>query len=236
MMPLEEGDQAKLVGWKRPLDPMEPSIMPDETAYDLLSTLGSSHSTGLKCIDDHLLGGWLGVEEPLVLQGPLASGKSIALRSILAKFIASTELGGYAVPAVHIDTDGSLKARCMMRLLQSCLEGPVNQLGGKMPPQVEESLSRLLVLRPREPLQLLQHLWWLRDVLTDNPKTAIITVDSMSSWQGMTGAFARSASPFLSECWSALMRLQREHRIAVVVVRRSSALGLATGQSDSGAP
>merc|ERR1712113_744539 len=85
---------------------------------------------------------------------------------------------------------------------------------------MEEAMSRLLVLRPREPIDLLRQLCRLKDVFAANPVASLLVVDSMSAWQPLINAFPRSVAPVMKECWHALARLQHELCIAVVVTYR----------------
>merc|ERR1711988_1856855 len=93
---------------------------------------------------------------------------------------------------------------------------------------VQEALSRLIVLRPSEPVDLLKQLCQLRDVLVANPTTSLLVVDSMSAWQPLATAFPRAVAPVLREAWKALGRLQQEHCLAVVVTQREDSTGLSS--------
>lgn len=216
--------------WDRPdgLDRAATSAMPDETAFDVLRAARSCRGTGLDCIDSHLDCGVLGPSELVVLHGQTGTAKSAVLRNIVVSYIASAELGGLALPAVMIDTEGTFDVLLLARLITTAanrkqLPSPADQ--------VQEALSRLLVLRAAEPVDLLRQLCQLRDVLVANPTTSLLVVDSMSAWQPMATAFPRAVGPVLREAWKALARLQRQHCLAVVVANRDDGNSTALGFS-----
>lgn len=211
-------------------------VAPDETLYDLLRSLRSCRGTGVACLDQHLPDGSLGPSEVVVLRGEAASGKSALLRNILATFILPAKVGGHELPTVLLDTQGSFDARQMWQLLRekvsAAAQGSIQAAGAC----AEESLSRLLVLRPREPIDLLRQLRQLRTLLDANPNAGLLAVDAMSAWQPLEGAFPRSVAAVVKECWAALTRLQQEHGVAVVAVQRdamaaSEATGITSGSS-----
>merc|ERR1712014_321436 len=57
----------------------------------------------------------------------------------------------------------------------------------------------------------------LREVLAANQTVALLIVDSMGAWQQYAAPFPRSTAPMLREAWRALVSLQREFCIPVVV-------------------
>lgn len=212
-------------------------VLPDETGQDLLRALRSSRVSGLECLDSQLPGGCLGPGELVVIHGESGCGKSALLRSVLAAYVAGSppsDGAGHGLPAILVDAEGSFDAGLLAEALRARaaraaaaataaaqVEGaPVRARKGC----VEEAMSRLLVLRPREPADLLRNLERLRSVLAANPRVGLLAVDSMSAWQPLAGSFPRAAAPFLREAWSALARLQRAHSVAVVVTHRSSGL------------
>eukprot|EP00747_Dinoflagellata_sp_TGD_P187311 gnl/TRDRNA2_/TRDRNA2_44887_c0_seq1.p1 gnl/TRDRNA2_/TRDRNA2_44887_c0~~gnl/TRDRNA2_/TRDRNA2_44887_c0_seq1.p1 ORF type:complete len:322 (-),score=46.80 gnl/TRDRNA2_/TRDRNA2_44887_c0_seq1:66-986(-) len=215
-------------------------VAPDETAYDLLRALHCSRGTGLECVDRHLRGGCLGPGELVVLHGDVGTAKTALLRNIIAAYIGPIAGGGYAVPVVLIDAEGAFDMMLLARLIESSIErtraeargaGARGDLlvgldnGEPAAELVEEALSRLLVLQPREPLDLLRHLSRLREVFKANPTTALLAVDSMSAWQSLMRPFPRTVDTVLRECWNALARLQQEHSIAVIVTSRDLSEG-----------
>lgn len=205
-------------------DALAAMVAPDETVRDLLRALRSSRGTGLPCLDAHLPGGRLGPSELLVLLGEERSGVEALLHGILAAFVSPAATGGHALPAVLVDTEGSFDALGFARLLEGRLANTAAAaagcgaplLEGSVADLVEEALSRLLVLRPREPADLLKQLLDLRTVLAANPTASCIVVDSMSSWQPLARAYPRSVAAMVREAWRALSRLQCEHCVSVV--------------------
>jgi len=217
------------------LDTAAARVCPDETAFDVLRAVRSCHGTGLTCIDAHLDGGCLGPSELVVLHGESGSAKSALLRNVLASYVAAAELGGHALPAVLIDTEGTFDVLLLADVLTAAAErkraetsacGKASELAGIQTAElIREALSRLLVLRPAEPADLLRQLCQIREVLIANPTTSLLVVDSMSAWQPIATAFPRAVAPLLREAWKALGRLQHEHCLAVVVAHREDANG-----------
>lgn len=210
-------------------------LEPDETADDVLRVLKSCRGTGIPCVDRLLEGGCLGPGELVVLRGETGSGKTVLLRHIVARYIAAADVGGHALPAVVVDTEGTFDLQLLARLL--AVEAQVPRTGDDMETRevqatVQEGLSRLLVLRPRDPFELLRQLLQLRDVLAANPAASLVAVDSMSAWQPLAAAFPRAAGAALREAWQALWRLQRERCVAVVVTQRDG--DFAGGSAASG--
>mmetsp|Transcript_119630 Transcript_119630/g.381748 ORF Transcript_119630/g.381748 Transcript_119630/m.381748 type:complete len:324 (+) Transcript_119630:62-1033(+) len=208
-------------------------VAPDETAYDLFRALRRSRASGVPCVDGRLAGGCLGPGELVLLHGESGSGKSALLRSILAAYVAGTEVregAGHSVPAILIDTEGTFDAGLFSEVLQSRVERLCRAAGKGSPVEgcVDEALSRLLVLRPQEPIDLLRNLDHLRALLAANPRVGLLVVDSMSAWQPLATNFPRSVTPFMQESWRALVRLQKEHCVALVVANRGAALGTAS--------
>jgi hypothetical protein len=205
----------------------EAALVPDETAFDVLRAVRCCRGTGIACIDGHLDGGCLSPSELVVLHGESSSAKSTLVRNVVASYIAAAEIGGHCLPAVLIDTEGTFDVILLTRLLAAVSERNQNRFAGgsvevdiSIEDHVEEALSRLLILRPAEPLDLLRDLYLLRDILTANPTTALLVVDSMSAWQSMASAFPRAVMPLLREAWKAILRLQQEHCLAAVVTLR----------------
>lgn len=217
------------------LDSAEALVCPDETAFDVLRAVRSCHGTGLTCIDALLDGGCLGPSELVVLHGESGSAKSALLRNVVASYVASAELGGHALPAVLIDTEGTFDVLLLADVLTAVAErkrkeasasGKASELAGMQTAELaREALSRLLVLRPAEPADLLRQLCQIREVLVANPTTSLLVVDSMSAWHPIASAFPRAVAPLLREAWKALSRLQHEHCLAVVVAHREDANG-----------
>jgi len=218
-------------------------VAPDE-AYDLLQALNSCRGSGLACVDTHLPGG-LGPSELVVLRGEAGSAKSAMLRNIIVEYISPVAIGGHGLPAVLIDADGAFDAASLAVLLEAragrwapqALADTTGGVGG-VAELVDEALSRLLVLRPSEPIDFLGQLLQLREVLAANPTASLLAVDSMSAWQALASAFPRSVAPLLRESWQVLQRLQRELCIAVVVVQRDAVVldGSGAGGNPSGIP
>lgn len=217
------------------LDPAAAAVCPDETAFDVLRAVRSCHGTGLTCIDAHLDGGCLGPSELVVLHGESGSAKSALLRNVVASYVAAAELGGHALPAVLIDTEGTfdvllladvLTAAAERKRVEAATSGKAFEAAGIQTAElIREALSRLLVLRPAEPSDLLRQLCQIRELLVANPTTSLLVVDSMSAWQPIATAFPRAVAPLLREAWKALGRLQHEHCLAVVVAHREDANG-----------
>jgi len=208
------------------------TMVPDETAFDVLRAVRCCRGTGIACIDGNLDGGCLGPSEIVVLHGESGAAKSTVARNIIVAYIAPTEIGGHGLPAVLIDAEGTFDVVILARLLTAAAEHHLSSQGCMLSQfsteeLVQESLSRLLVLRPAEPLDLLRQLYSLRDVLEANPTTSLLVVDSMSAWQPLAAAFPRAVTPLLREAWKAMDRLQREHCLAVVVTLRESSADLA---------
>jgi len=209
-------------------------VEPDETAYDLIHALQCSRSAGLACIDAHLRVGSLGASELVVIHGESGSGKSVLLQNILVSYLAPDVCGGHALPVVLVDADNTFSAPLLQRLLEVYIGRTVRRAAhdrsSSLPPTdhpdslvrdfVEEAMSRLLVLRPREPIDLLRQLRQLCEVFAANPTTALLMVDSMSAWQPLAAAFQRTMAQALNESWRALARLQQTYCIAVVVTYR----------------
>lgn len=205
------------------------AVAPDETAFDLVRRLCTSRSSGLACLDRNLAGGCLGSGEVVVVHGETGSAKSALLRNLLASYIAPAFCGGHGLPAVLVDAEGTFDALLMAQLLQSRLGREENTATELLPdaataenergiPElIEEAMSRLLVLSPRDPVELLRQLHRLRDVFAANPTASLLAVDSMSAWQPLVRAYSRTMAPIMRECWRAVARLQREHFVAVVV-------------------
>lgn len=211
-------------------------VAPDERACDLRRALRRTRTSGVECVDGRLAGGCLGPTELVVLHGESGSGKSALLRSVLAAFIAGAEAhegAGHGAPAVLVDAEGCFD----VGLLAEVLRARAARLGGAVPAaavegSVEEALSRLLVFRPREPVDLLRDLEMLRELLAANPRVGLLVVDAMSAWLPLAGGFPRAVAPFLEESWRALARLQSERCVAVIVAYR----GMASGLSASSGP
>lgn len=222
------------------------AVAPDETAHDLFRTLQNSRGSGLACLDQHLQAGRLGPGELVVIHGESGAGKSALLRNVLAAYIAGPDPadgGGHGVPVVLLDAEGDFdpyqiaevvqgRARRLRKGLGQDRSGqPQPAAEEEVPAFVEEALSRLLVLRPREPADLLRKLAELRCILAVNPRVGLLAVDSMSAWQPVASCFPRSSTPLLQESWRALARLQREHYVAVVTTHRSSLGGGNSGST-----
>jgi len=139
---------------------------------------------------------------------------------------------------VLLDTEGTFDVEMLAdviraRASRSCSDdgsghhptGGAADAGADVDARVEEALSRLLVIRPRTPAELLGRLDRLRDLLAANPRVSLLVVDSMSAWQHMLGIFPKSMTRFVHESWRALTRLQREYCVALVVTHRSQAAG-----------
>lgn len=190
-------------------------VAPDETAYDLFQIFRHSRGSCLPCFDDHLPASVLA--GLVVLHGDTASGKSVLLRNILATHLLPASCGGHGLPSVLIDADQSFDLWLLAKLLQD----KAKRAGcGEGVSEVEESLERLVVCRPLEPLELLQQLSDLRQTFALKPRAALLVVDSMSAWQSMTAAFPRSSGAVLKECWKALSRLQEEASLSVLIAHR----------------
>lgn len=209
------------------------AVAPDETAFELVQALHSSRMTGLSCVDAHLQEGGLGPGELVVIHGEAASAKSALLQRILATCIAPAFCGGHERAAVLLDTDGSFDAASLAQVLSARLravraapcaaaagaaleKAPAFEAGGSL----DAAMSRLSVLRPREPMNLLRQLHRLHAKMAANPALSLLAVDSMSAWQSLAAPFPRTVAPVLRECWAAISRLQREHCLAVVVTHR----------------
>lgn len=210
----------------------EIAVLPDETAFDVLSAVRSCRGTGLECFDGLLEGGCLGPSELVVLHGESGSAKSVLLRNIVASYIAPSDVGGHGLPAVFIDTEGTFDVMLLVRLLAAATER--KQIGIPTATLIEEALKRLVVIRPTEPIDLLRQLYQLRDVLTANPTTSLLIVDSMSAWQPIATAFPRALAPVMREAWKALGRLQQEHCLAVVVAHREDVNSMSVSSTNTG--
>lgn len=205
------------------------AVAPDETAYELVQRLCCSRGTGLKCVDENLPDGCLGPSEVVIMYGETSSAKSILLRGMAATYVTPPCWGGYGLPAILVDADGTFDAALMARLVASrCPRHLACAEDTGRAAYLEESMSRLLVVRPQDPLDLLRHLRRLRSVLAANPSCSLLAVDSMSAWQPMAAAFPQTVTPILKACWNALARLQQERSIAVVTTFNAST-GLNTG-------
>jgi hypothetical protein len=207
-------------------------LVPDETAFDVLRAVRCCRGTGIACIDGNLDGGCLSPSEVVVLHGESGAAKSTVARNIIVAYIAPTEIGGHGLPAVLIDTEGTFDILLLVQLLSAAAGRHLSSAGcgaASMTTEelVQESLSRLLVLRPAEPLDFLHQIYSLRDILEVNSTTSLLVVDSMSAWQPLAAAFPRSVPPLLREAWKAIDRLQREHCLAVVATFRQSSADLA---------
>lgn len=196
-------------------------VAPDETLYNVIRAALASHGTGISFIDDLLPAGCLGPSEIIAIHGETASGKSTLLRNIFATYVMPLDAGGHGLPVVLIDADYTFDESTFVKLLEAKAraEGFAND-AVSLKAVVAQALSKLLVWRPEEPLDLLRVLWRLRDLLAANPTTALLVVDSMSAWHPNLASFPRSSTRVLRECWQALARLQREHCLAVVVAHR----------------
>lgn len=214
-------------------------VEPDETAYDLIHALQNSCGTGLACIDAHLRIGSLGPGEMVVIHGESGAGKSILLQNILVAYIAPDVCGGHGLPAILIDADNTFNMSQLVQILEKYIRRTIQTVAedgsfmvapdeAMIKTFVEEAVSRLLVLRPKEPIDMLRHLRGLCEVLAANPTTALLMVDSMTAWQPLAAAFQRTMAQVLNESWRALSRLQQKYCIAVVVAYRDIA-------ADSGA-
>ena len=199
----------------------------DETAFDLYRMLQSSRGTQLPCFDHHLPANALSPSHAVVLHGESGAGKSALLRNILASYVLDQDAGGHSLPAVFVDADHCFDASLLARLLKVKAEcaGASRETVSEI---VTESLSRVLVLRPHEPIDLLRQLRELRTVFASNPTAGLLIVDSMSAWQSLSAAFPRSAGCAIRECWQAVGRLQQESSISAVLAYRESAMD-ATG-------
>eukprot|EP00929_Paragymnodinium_shiwhaense_P106121 TRINITY_DN71277_c0_g1_i2.p1 TRINITY_DN71277_c0_g1~~TRINITY_DN71277_c0_g1_i2.p1 ORF type:complete len:212 (+),score=34.95 TRINITY_DN71277_c0_g1_i2:337-972(+) len=82
--------------------------------------------------------------------------------------------------------------------------------------RVEEALSRLLVLRPKDPPDLLRQILDLAELLSVNPTVSLLVVDAMTSWDFQLMGLPRSSRPFLQEAWRCLGRLQQERSLALL--------------------
>jgi len=199
----------------------------DETAFDLYRMLQSSRGTQLPCFDQHLPANALSSSQTVVLHGEPGAGKTVLLRNILCSYVLPSDAGGHCLPAVFIDADQSFDVSSLARLLKVKAErtGAAEEVVAEI---VGESLSRVLIFRPREPLELLSQLRELRGIFAENPTAGLLVIDSMSAWQSLTAAFPRSAGTVLKECWHAVARLQRESSVAAILAYRESAVD-ATG-------
>jgi len=165
-----------------------------------------------------------------VLHGEAGSAKTVVLQNIIALHIAPAVAGGYALPAVLVDAEGRFDTVAFASLLEGVIaQGTRNQSDSDegedvgciaVPALVKEALSRLLIFRPKEPIDLLRQLYQLRDLFLANPTASLLAVDSMSAWQPLTSAFPQAVTPVLRESWNALLRMQHEHCLAVVVTQR----------------
>lgn len=203
-------------------------VEPDETLYDVIRSLSASRATGLPCLDEQLPSGALGPSQLVVLRGETACAKSVLLCNVLLTYVAPALVGGYELPAVLIDAEGTFSAASFALLVEAFIDHPEVATCGQqedvsIATLVEEALSRLLVLRPKEPVELLRQLRWLHKLLSANPETSLLVVDSMSAWQPLANAFPRSIVPLVRECWHALERLQRQHCLGIVVAQREFA-------------
>lgn len=164
------------------------------------------------------------------MHGEVGAAKTVVLQNIVALHIAPAVAGGHALPAVLVDTEGRFDTAAFASLLEGvishasrsqsdCSEG--QRAGGTVASNlVKEALSRLLIFRPREPIDLLRQLYQLRDLFQANPTASLLAVDSMSAWQPLTAAFPQAVTPAMRESWNALLRLQHEHCLAIVVTQR----------------
>jgi len=204
--------------------------------------------TGCACLDAHLRLGHLAADELVVLHGEVGSAKSALLRNVLGYYLSSSAFGGQGLPVVLIDADATFDVLMLAQLIRARVERGLTKLklqeeeerhhqqpttahasssssSSCAPPQLEaivqEAISRLLVLRPREPADLLRQLSRLRTLLSANPTASLIIVDSMSAWQSLSQGFPRSTTAILRESWRALLRLQREHCVSVVASLRA---------------
>jgi len=150
------------------------------------------------------------------------------MQNVIAEYVAPPALGGHGLPAVLIDADAASDVGRLAALLEARAERRALPDGAQL---VKEALSRLLVLCPDEPLDLLRQLRQVREVLGANPMAALLAVDAMTAWQPFSGAFSRAVAPVLRECWATLARLQRELCIAVLVVQRDLGMDAAGGSS-----
>lgn len=206
-------------------------VLPDESAFDVLRAVRSCRGTGIGCIDGLLDGACLGPSELVVLHGESSSAKSTLIRNIIASYVASAEVGGHALPAVLIDTEGTFDVLLLTRLLAASAERRQTGRGIATSDLIHEALSRLLVLRPAEPADLLRQIYQLRNVLVANPTTSLLVVDSMSAWQPIAAAFPRAVAPVMREVWKALRRVQNEHCLAVIVAHREDAGAMGAASS-----
>lgn len=188
-------------------------LTPDETLWDFLRTLRSSRHTGIPVLDRQLPES-LGSSRLLVIHGDFGSCKTTLLRNVLASYVLPAEVGGHGLPSVLLDTEGTFDAQAMQELLEAKASAVAPEASAEY---ADEALSRLMVLRPSEPIDLLRQLRQLSDILA-----GVVAVDSMSAWQSMLTAFPRSMAPVLRECWAALQRLQREHSVAAIVSHRDA--------------
>ncbi|CAJ1349062.1 unnamed protein product, partial [Effrenium voratum] len=189
-------------------------------AYDLFQALRSSRGT-LPCVDRFLPGEALSPDFALVLHGDSASGKSLLLRNILAAHLLPRSCGGHGLPSVLIDADQTFEVWLLAKLLKDRARRRLSSEAALE--AVDEALQRLLLFRPKEPLELLRQLSQLRGLFARNPTAGLVVVDSMSAWQAMTGAFPRSAGQVMKECWRALGRLQRDFAVCAVLAHRDAA-------------
>lgn len=194
-------------------------IEPDETAYALLQSLGSSYGTGVEMVDIHLSGGQLAPGEAMLCTGPTGSGKSLLLMNILANFVSSAEAGGHDVPVVVFDCDGKFCIQRFTALLEARYASRGLQFG------IDQALDRLLYHTPREPLDFLSALKELYGVIEDGLRPSLLVVDSVSAWQTLARGFPQSTRQVADACARMLALLRREHGIPVILTRQSASRG-----------